>query len=190
MAKQRIYNIWQMIRICYREADTALKQQALTNAKQQLQGMLQDFVMKQTESLYQAPFLKGRNDIQSKELSRIESVTRSINQQISQLSEMQPYKVREIQEKIASYKLGNENQSMINFSMPDYLRERNESMRQNRLNRGDEHEAEFDRWLNRYQQITRGYQPFSHDIYDQNSWEEDDNGNWKERNTRTTRRRR
>lgn len=172
-----------------RQADTVQRQQALVNSKQQLQGMLQDWAMKETERIYQTPYLQGRNNMQTQQIGKIKAEVQRMYQEINNTSAMQPYRIRQIQEQIQSLILGNESQQALNYYQPDYLYERNETAKKSRLSKPDQHEAEFDRWLNRFQQITRGQQPFGQDIYDQNSWEQDDNGNYKERNTRTTRRR-
>lgn len=171
-----------------RQADTGLKQQALVNSKQQLQGMLQDWAMKETERIYQNQYLQGRNNMQTQQIGKIKAEVQRIYQEINNTSAMQPYRIREIQEKIQSLKLGNESDIQLNYYQPDYLHERNRGQRQINDTMPSQSEAEFNRWLGHYNQITRGAVPFGQDIEDRNTWSQDGKGNWKEHNSRTTRR--
>ncbi|AXH75417.1 MAG: DNA pilot protein [Microviridae sp.] len=168
-----------------RQADTLQRQQALVNSKQQLQNMVQDWAMKETERIYQTPFLQGRNNMQQRQISQVVAQTKRIYQEIAQSSESQPYKIRQLQEQIQNLKLTNESDNQFNYYQPDYLRERNRSIEQNNNNMPTEHEAKFDRWLGHFQQITRGLIPYGQDIEDRVT---DDGKTW--RHTRTTRKRR
>lgn len=165
------------------QADNSMKQQALINSKQQLQNMVQEWAIKETERIYQTPFLQGRNNMQQRQISQVIAQTKRIYQEIAQSSQAQPYKIRQLQEQIQSLKLGNEADNQFNYYQPDYLRERNRGMKQNNDNMPNQSEAEFQRWLGHYQQITRGTIPFGQDIEDRAT---DDGKTW--RHTRTTRR--
>lgn len=93
-----------------------------------------------------------------------------MQQQISQASELHPYRLREMQEKIQSMKLANEADSTFNMYQPEFLSSRNKAIEfDNQRKSIDNNYYEGEKWFRYGKDLFDSYKslrsPFDYDDF-------------------------
>lgn len=156
LRSRRFGEIWQMQKnLQVSDASIEEKQQQVNNMKTQMAATLQEIQLKKIQEIYENDFLKGRNELQNKQLSLMSQNIAKIQAEISRIKfdtdrdkTMLPYQIKMIERQIDQLRLTNEYKNMENFSTPDYLNERNEGIKlDNRHKRTMSETDELQRWI-------------------------------------------
>lgn len=125
------------------DASYTEKTQQVENMKTQLLESLEDLQFKRTQNIYSDDYLKGRNKMQTLEMSeklqnieRIKSEVKNINARTDSEIKKLPFELKDIVQRIEQLKLDNEKRNYENVYMPENLRQRNEGQQiQNKLSK-------------------------------------------------------
>lgn len=164
LRSRRFAEIWQMEKnLSLTGASIEEKQQQVQNMKATLSATLQEIQIKKIQEVYENDFLKGRNELQNKQLSLISSNIARISAEIAKIKfdterdkTLLPFQLRKIQEEIGNLKLQNEFKNYENLSVPDYNYYRNENLKLDRDKKANEMGIdELSKWLNLINPMTR-----------------------------------